>query len=333
MKKKKSKRRVLWKSVVFFFVYMILFTGVTSALMTLYGPFENVKRTFVGSAMATMNHKYFATLFLSQSKIDKILGKSSSTSTSQTSQDENVNDVKISNIGDNSIVRRDINTTRFNGYILEIANPKRIKVGYTQKLGVKGQITSDIVKAFGGIAGINGGGFTDKSTTGKSFVGTGAYPEGLVVSEGNVKFNNGAKGQKFESIAFNQNGTLIVGKHTLEDLLSQGVQEALSFNQTLIINGVGQVKGDGGDGMSPRTAIGQKQDGHILLVVIDGRSGGKLGASFKEVQDLLLQEGAWNAANLDGGSSTTMYYDGGLINNPSDSAGERTVATALYVTP
>jgi len=332
MRKKKSKRKALWKSIVFFFVYMILFTGVTSVFMTLYGPFENVKRTFVGSAMATMTHKYLATTFLSQAQIDKILGKDTVATSSQTNQDENVNDVKISNSGDNSIERRDINTTRFDGYILEIANPKRIKVGYTQKLGVKGQITSDIVKAFGGIAGINGGGFTDKSTTGKSFVGTGAYPEGIVVSEGNVKFDNLA-GQKCETIAFNQNGTLIVGKHTLNDLLSQGVQEALSFNKTLIINGVGQVKGDGGDGMSPRTAIGQKQNGHILLVVIDGRSGGKLGASFKEVQDLLLQEGAWNAANLDGGSSTTMYYDGGLINNPSDSGGERTIATAIYVTP
>lgn len=332
MRKKKSKRRVLWKSVVFFFVYMILFTGVTGTLITLYGPFENVKRTFVGTAMSTMTHQYFATIFLSQSQIDKILGKDTSTSSDQPNDNENVSDVKISNSGDNTIERRDINTTRFDGYILEIADPKRVKVGYTQKLRVRGQTTSDIVKAFDGIAGVNGGGFTD-TTTGKAFVGTGAFPEGIVVSSGNIIYSNVKETEKFEAIAFNKNGTLIVGKHTLNNLLSQGVVEALSFNKTLIINGIGQVRGDGGDGINPRTVIGQKKNGHILLVVIDGRSGFKLGATLKEVQDLLLKEGAWNAANLDGGSSTTMYYDGGLINSPSDSAGERTIATALYVTP
>ena len=206
-------------------------------------------------------------------------------------------------------------------------------MGYTQKLGTRGQTTSAIIKAFGGIAGVNGGGFTDKSTTGKSFVGTGALPEGIVVHEGIVKYKNVHEDEKFEAIAFNKNGTLIVGKHTLNNLLAEGVQEALSFNKTLIINGIGQVKGDGGDGISPRTAIAQKQNGHVLLLVIDGRRGFKLGATWKEIQNLLIQEGAWNAANLDGGSSTTMYYDGGLINTPSDSGGERTIATAVYVTP
>ena len=334
MKKKRlKKRRVLWKSIVFFFIYMILFTGVTGVFITIYGPFENVKRTFVGTAMSTMTHQYLATTFLSQAQIDKILGKGTSTSSNQTNQNENVNDVKISSLGDNNIERRDINTSRFDGYILEISNPKRIKVGYTQKLRERGQTTSTIVKAFGGIAGVNGGGFTDLSTTGKAFVGTGAFPEGIVVSGGNTKFTNVKENEKFEAIAFNKNGTLIVGKHTLNDLLSEGVQEALSFNRTLIINGIGQIKDSGGDGINPRTVIGQKKNGHILLIVIDGRSGFKQGATLKEVQEILLDQGAWNAANLDGGSSTTMYYDGGLINSPSDSAGERTIATALYVTP
>lgn len=332
MKNKKPKKKSVFKALVFFFVYMILFTGVTGALITLYGPFENVKRTFVGTAMATMTHQYLATTFLSKSQIDKILGKDTSTSSDQTNENENVNDVKISNSGDNTIQKKDIDTKRFNGYILEISNPKRIKAGYTQYKGVRGETTSAIIKAFNGIAGVNGGGFTD-TATGKAFVGTGAFPEGIVVSGGNVISSDVKETEKFEAIAFNKNGTLIVGKHTLNNLLSQGVQEALSFNKTLIINGVGQVKGDGSDGINPRTAIGQKKDGHILLVAIDGRSGFKQGATLKELQDVLLQEGAWNAANLDGGSSTTMYYNGEVINNPSDSSGERTIATALYVTP
>ena len=69
------------------------------------------------------------------------------------------------------------------------------------------------------------------------------------------------------------------------------------------------------------------------MLAIDGRKGLKMGASLKEVQNILLQQGVINASNLDGGSSTTMYFNGEVINNPCDWNGERTVATAIYVKP
>ncbi len=325
----KKKRKILWKSVVFFFVYMIFFMGVSSFLITLYGPFKNVKRTFVGSAMETMNHQYLATAFLSQKQIDKILDKKDVT---KVSDEQNLSEIKINKKADNTIVKQEIHEKRFDGYILEIADPRRVKVGYTRKMKVRGQTTSEIVEEFGGIAGINGAGFTDESTSGKSFVGTGAFPEGIVVSEGKIISSNVREDEKVEAIAFDKSGNLVVGKHTLNELMSMGIQEALSFNNTLIINGKAQVK-YGENGLAPRTAIAQKADGHVLLLVIDGRKFPKEGATIKEVQDLLISQGAVNAANLDGGSSTTMYYDGDIVNDPSDSSGERTISTAFYVTP
>ncbi len=89
--------------------------------------------------------------------------------------------------------------------------------------------------------------------------------------------------------------------------------------------------GDGGWGVAPRTLIGQRADGAILLLVIDGRSATSLGATLKEAQEVIYKCGAVNAINLDGGKSTTMYYNDKIINNPSDSLGERAIPTAIIV--
>ena len=67
------------------------------------------------------------------------------------------------------------------------------------------------------------------------------------------------------------------------------------------------------------------------MLVIDGRQGLQAGATIKEVQDIMVQEGAYNAINLDGGASTTMYYNGQVLNNPSDKFGERPIPTIFYV--
>ncbi len=85
--------------------------------------------------------------------------------------------------------------------------------------------------------------------------------------------------------------------------------------------------------MAPRTAIGQREDGAILMLVIDGRQASSLGATLKDVQDIMLQYDAYTATNLDGGSSTTMYHEGEVINNPANSLGERSVPSILYVEP
>jgi len=329
-KRRNKRKKVSIKMIIGFLIYTLIVAAVTTPVFVFYGPFQNVKRTVVGTAMATFTHQYIATTFLSQDEINEILNSSQNGETTS-AETENLNEVKISHTGDKGIDRYNIPNKKFNGYILEIKDPTRLKVGYTKRIGEVGQRTSEIAEENGAVAAINGGGFTDKSANGKLWAGTGAYPEGIVISNGEVIYKDVKDNVKVNVTAFTADGTLIVGDHTLNDLKKRNVVEAVSFRNSLIINGKTVSVQD--EGLNPRTAIGQKSDGTIVMLVIDGRTGLKPGATLKEVQNILLQQGVINASNLDGGSSSTMYLNGEIINNPCDWNGERTVATAIYVKP
>ena len=99
----------------------------------------------------------------------------------------------------------------------------------------------------------------------------------------------------------------------------------------IIINGKRQVKDKAAEGLNPRTAVGQKADGTVIFLVIDGRKINKAGATLYDVQEIMMDRGAVNAGALDGGYSSTMYYKGDVINSPNAWSGERSVATAFYV--
>jgi exopolysaccharide biosynthesis protein len=82
-------------------------------------------------------------------------------------------------------------------------------------------------------------------------------------------------------------------------------------------------------GLAPRTAIGQTADGAVLLVVTDGRRIGSFGATYHDIQMLLYSNGAVNAIGLDGGSSSTMVWEGKVVNIPSDGDAERLLPNAI----
>jgi len=324
MKNKKSPLKYKIRIVI----YELLIIIISVPLITFYGPFENVKRTLVGTAMATLSHQYIATIFLSKDKINEIL-QSDSTGETTANEAENLSSMQVEYPNSNDISRYDISTKKFDGYILEVKDPKRVKIGYTNALGKVGQRTSEIASENNAAAAINGGGFTDKSSNGKLWTGTGAYPVGIVISNGKLIYSDTKADVKVNVTAFTNEGKLIVGNHSINELNKMNVTEAISFRDTLLLNGKTVAVQD--EGLNPRTAIGQKKDGTIILLVIDGRQGLKPGATLKEVQNILIQQGAVNASNLDGGSSSSMYLYGEVINNPCDWNGERTVATALYI--
>ena len=130
-----------------------------------------------------------------------------------------------------------------------------------------------------------------------------------------------------------QSGNLIAGNYNKKQLSDLGAVEGLTFGPPLIINGEKVIKnGDGGWGISPRSAIGQKKDGTIMFLVIDGRQPGySIGATLVDAQNMMYENGAYIAANLDGGSSTTLYYNGKVVNKPADLLGERMIPTAFIV--
>ena len=139
-------------------------------------------------------------------------------------------------------------------------------------------------------------------------------------------------------VGFDADHILHVGTMTADEALAQGLTDAVSFRthdglaSSLIINGEVQSKNLGG-GVNPRTAIGQCADGSVLLLVLDGRSINTLGATMQDVADIMLEYGAVNAGNLDGGSSSVMVYDGEIINNCASVTGPRNIPTAFIVLP
>ncbi|MDF2882551.1 MAG: exopolysaccharide biosynthesis protein [Clostridiaceae bacterium] len=329
-RKKVTKKKFSWKLLLSFIIFEFVFTGVTAPLLVFHGPFENVKRTIVGAAMTTLSHQYIARMFLSDAEINKIL---SSNKVEAAVQDNNSTEVDLNSKHDDSIERYDVKSTKYKGYVLIINDATRVKVGYSAKLGTEGQMTSQIAKENGAIAAVNGGGFTDKADGSANWTGTGGTPIGIIMSNGNIKYNDVKDdNKKIDVLALTAKGLLLVGPHSMNEMKSKGVTDIISFGPALVVNGRGTIKsGDGGWGIAPRTAVGQRKDGAIILLVIDGRQASSLGASLKDVQDIMLQYAAVNATNLDGGSSSTMYYDGELINNPCDPLGERSVPSVIYV--
>lgn len=326
-KRRKTKKRMS-TLVLLFVIFELIFTTVTGPFMLYYGPFKNVKSTVVGAAMTTYSLQWLATTFLSKEAIAKIM----SDQTVDALVQNNLDGVKVENKNDNSIERYDVKGNRFKGYILIINDPTRLKVACTSMLKKEGQLTSDIAKDNNAIAAINAGGFKDESN-GSKYTGTGANPTGIIMANGIIKANDITDvNKKTEVIAMTKAGELLVGPHSLSEMKTAGVTEAVSFGPALIVNGEKTIKsGEGGWGIAPRTCIAQRKDGAIIFLVIDGRKLGCLGANLREAQDVLYDYGAVSASNLDGGSSSTLFYDDEVINSPSDSLGERSVPSIMYI--
>ena len=319
-----SRRRRIFAFLIFQFVFAL----ITMPLLIFYGPFEEVRGTLVGASWNTLNHRYIARFFLSDEAITRIIR--GSFADDPTARGETLQKLDLSGGHDSTIEVYNIEGRDFEGKLMVVHDPTRIAVGYSSMFPDSGETTSQIAKNNGGVAAINAGGFLDSGWT-----GTGGIPMGFIIHDGEVIFDQyDNRDVKQETVAFTEEGMLIVGRHTINQLMEYGVKEGVSFGPPLIVNGKPTIKkGDGGWGIAPRTAIGQRKTGEVLLLVIDGRTLDSFGATLREIQDILLEYGAFNAANLDGGSSTTMYYNGKVINRPSDKLGERLVPSAFVVMP
>jgi exopolysaccharide biosynthesis protein len=326
---KKTVNKLLINIMAFIIAQGLVFCAF-SFPMVYYGPFNNIKEMLVTSAMTTMNHKYIATWFLSQSEIENIMNKNKIDDAGQKSDvaaiaisTENENTKKDTKKDEIQFV--DISTDKIKGYMLMVTNPDRISIATSNKIGNYGMKLDDMVKTFNAVAGINAGGFSDEN--GK---GNGGIPQGLLIQDGKVIYGN--EKEVYSVIGFNEDSVLVLGKYTLKEVREKKIRDAATFEPFLIVNGEPMIKsGNGGWGLAPRTAIGQTKDGTVLLLVIDGRQLSSLGATLKDVQDIMLSYGAYNAANLDGGSSTTMVYNGKIINTPSSQYGPRYLPSAFIV--
>lgn len=326
VKKGEAVKKSAGHRFLIFFVFEFFFTCITLPFLVFYGPFDDVKRTIVGASWNTLKHQFIAKAFLSDDAIARILG--SGYAVDPTANGVQLQTLKFGNSHDEKVDVYNINGGDFTGKLAVIHDPTRLKVGYSSLFPKSGETTSTIARKNSAFAAINAGGFMDQGWT-----GTGGVPMGFIIHNGKVVYNQlESEKVRQNTVAFTKDGMLIVGKHSIQQLKQLNVTEGVSFGPPLIVNGKPTIsKGDGGWGIAPRTAIGQKETGEVLLLVIDGRTINSFGATLKDVQNLLLDYGAVNASNLDGGSSTTMYLNGKVINKPSDKLGERAVPTAFLV--
>lgn len=203
----------------------------------------------------------------------------------------------------------DVHGPSYSGKMMVVHDPSRLMVGvcgdYTK--GVSGKTLSSMAQSYNATAAVNGGGFVDQNG-----LGDGGTPTGLVITGGKLVY--GSTGSRYDVIGFNKDNIFIVGSMTGQQALDAGIRDALSFGPILVMNGkASSVSGTGG-GLNPRTAIGQRADGAVLLLVVDGRQATSLGATYKDLIEIMLDYDAVNAANLDGGNSSGMYYNGSIVN-------------------
>lgn len=188
--------------------------------------------------------------------------------------------------------------------------------------------TSDIAEQNGAVFAINGDYYGFRET-------------GIVVRNGVAWRDAGAR----EGLAFYRDGHVELYDETAttaQALVDAGVWNTLSFGPALVadgevLEGIDDVEVDTNfgnhsiQGDQPRTAIGVVADNHLLLVVVDGRDTGySAGASMTELATLMKGLGAVTAYNIDGGGSSTMFFDGEVVNRPSN-GGERGTSDILYV--
>jgi len=310
-KKSLLTRSIAW-ILSFSAIFFLLFMGF---LYAPFQPFETLRSLWVESAMTTMNHQYLAKWFFNDGKIQKILDSNQAVNLG------NSNPALInthSTNKDNGTELIDISQKGFKGYLLRVNNPGLVKVAATRYLGKTGERAEDIAKYTGAVAVINGGMFNDPQGN-----GNGGHPQGILISGGKILAKDSGV-SSYDIIGMNQSNVLVLGNYSLTNIKRMGIRDAVTFGPSLVVNGKSAIThGDGGWGMAPRTAIGQTKDGTILMLVIDGRQIGSLGATLKDVQNIMLKYGAYNAANLDGGASTVLYYHNQIVNNPSSSYGER----------
>jgi len=208
-----------------------------------------------------------------------------------------------------------------------IRDPSRVYVSTSSdfKSGQPGLKILDAVKKDDAIAAINGGGFPDVNG-----VGLGNLPLGLVYSNGEKLWGN--ENTTYSSVmGFDENNVFIVGNFSGAAAKEMGIRDALCFGPTLVINGEAvPIRGLGG-GLNPRSAIGQRADGTVILLVIEGRMPGSLGASFFDLIEIMLKYKAINASNLDGGLSTTLVYNDELVNAVPNLYGPRRIPTFFMV--
>lgn len=334
---KQNKKMKLWQKILVILICLCISFGSGLAFL-LYGPYPNFREWLITTAMTTMNHQYLAKWFYSDKTIESIMKKNYVVESSEEVDTSQVKFVDYSNLkvmyknkyekeiltkdkGNNLYKLININDSGMRGYLVVIYDPSKVKIATATNMSSYGEMLTDMVKKNDAIIGMNASGFYDPG-----YNGNGGKPYGIVIKNGKVVSNLEKPNVGGGIIGFTNDNKLILGKMSANEALNKGVRDGVEFGPYLIVNGKPSfIRGNGGWGTAPRSAIAQRQDGIVLFLVMDGRdySHGIDGVGMVELTEILMKYGAYNASNLDGGTSSGLVIDGKLINKPVNGSGQK----------
>lgn len=306
---------------VFAFVGVTIGMVFVCLLLTItlicHGPSNSAKELFATTILETGQLKFLANVFLSKDEIEGIVSKNS-LQDMNVEIDENLIETNIDKTK-KLIEIHEVNGNNFEGKMMVVNDPSKISLATTYPWGEYGKELGVLTEDAGAIAGVNGGIYYSSGNKG-------GRPLGVTVSNGEIQdISLGLVGLYL--IGFDENNLLRIvsldgmNKAQVEELIkTEKIRDAVAFQEEssdknnhfvkLIINGEKRELNGMGSGANPRTAIGQRKDGSVLILVTDGRGkNGHLGATASDIIDIMAEYGAVNAANLDGGSSSSLYYN------------------------
>ena len=308
-------------AVILITIIIILITLIITIKMICSGISESAKALFATTMLETGQMKFLATMFLSEKELQELVNRNSVEVMNTEVNIDLINIEEGKEIDKNGIELKEISGNTFFAKMLIINDPSRVKLATTYPWKEYGVELEKLVNQNNAIAGVNGGLYL---STGNK----GGQPLGVVVANGEIQYNKPYGYAGLHLIGFDENNILRIEslegkneKQVKELIETQKIRDAVTFQEEssdannhfvkLIVNGEERHVDGKGSGANPRTAIGQREDGTVLLLVTDGRgASGHLGATAADLIKIMKEYGAVNAANLDGGSSSSMYYNG-----------------------
>jgi exopolysaccharide biosynthesis protein len=338
----KKLGRILAKLLLLLLETVLLIALVLYAGMYVLakGPSPAIRRIFVTSVRETSAIGFLADLYLTPEEIAEIEAVKETREYAPT-------DTSLFTVGDDTpsedgslktdewglvdedgdgIIIVPVKGEGYAGYMMVVLDPSRVIVGSVpSNYGIRGFTVAQFAERFEAAAGTNAGGFLDPNGE-----GNGSIPDSTVVYKGEIYYAD--RGCVDGIAAIDGNHILHVAtRMTKQELIDNDIQYAVCYGPVLISNGVPADPESLRVSLNPRTAIGQRSDKAMLLLVIDGRQASSMGASFQDEVEIMQRFGAVNAVNLDGGSSSMMWYGGDYINKTASVIGIRPVPTSILV--
>lgn len=297
---------------------------IITFLVITYGPSDKFKKWWITNAMDSGHHKWLAKVLYSENTIKDILSANVVIEVEENTDSDAINFeqqeiTEYSSEYEKQILDRNpedvyklirIKENGYSGYLVAIYDASRIKLATSPSINYGGSQMLDLAQKEQAIVAINASGFSRRNGA--------LVPTGTVIENGKIKSIGSRNRHGGGLIGFTDKNVLMLTTDSAEVAIKNGMKDAMTFGPFLIVNGIpSQIRGNGGYGVANRTAIAQRKDGIVLFLVIDGRGAdGSNGISMNEMITLFQNYGAYNAANLDGGGSSTLVIENELINNP-----------------